>query len=135
MIIEITETNINELDNSFLSKEKISQELKNNPFAKILILKEKDKVIGYIYYSEIYERVEINNIEIDSFHRNCGKGDFLLKKMIEAVGKKVISLEVREDNYNAIALYEKNGFIKKAIRKNYYQDKDGFLMVREKDIK
>lgn len=132
MILEITKDNINELANSFISIEYLINEINNNPFAKILILKEDDEVIGYIYYSDIYERAEINQFEINSFHRNCGKGNFLLKKMIQAV-EKDITLEVKEDNYPAIALYEKNGFIKKAIRKGYYQGGDGILMERPKD--
>lgn len=132
MILEINKTNINELDNTFISKDYILNELDNNPFAKILILKENSEVIGYIYYSDIYERAEINQIEINSFHRNCGKGDFLLKKMIETV-EKSITLEVKEDNYSAISLYEKNGFTKKAIRKGYYEGKDGILMERLKN--
>lgn len=132
MILEITKDNINELANSFISIEYLINEINNNPFAKILILKEADEVIGYIYYSDIYERAEINQFEINSFHRNCGKGNFLLKKMIQAV-EKDITLEVKEDNYPAIALYEKNGFIKKAIRKGYYQGVDGILMERPKD--
>lgn len=132
MILEITEDNINEIENSFISKDYILSEINNNPFAKILILKEADEVIGYIYYSDIYERAEINQFEINSFHRNCGKGNFLLKKMIQSVGKN-ITLEVKENNHPAIALYEKNGFIKKAIRKGYYQGVDGILMERPKD--
>lgn len=65
MIIEITKDNISELDNCFISKDYILSELTNNPFAKILILKENNEVIGYIYYSDIYERAEINQFEID----------------------------------------------------------------------
>lgn len=132
MILEITRDNINELENSFISKDYILNEINNNPFAKILILKEASEVIGYIYYSDIYERAEINQFEINSFHRNCGKGNYLLKKMIQIVEKN-ITLEVKEDNFIAIALYEKNGFIKKAIRKGYYQGIDGILMERPKD--
>lgn len=132
MIIEITRDNINELENSFVSKDYILNEINNNPFAKILILKEASEVIGYIYYSDIYERAEINQFEINSFHRNCGKGNYLLKKMIQIVEKN-ITLEVKEDNFPAIALYEKNGFIRKTIRKGYYQGVDGILMERPKD--
>ena len=98
---------------------------------KIIILKEDNEIIGYIYYSDIYERVEINQIEINFIHRNCGKGDFLLKKLIESVDKN-ISLEVNVNNIPAIKLYKKNGFIEKAIRKGYYQGIDGILMERKK---
>lgn len=132
MILEITKDNIDELDNSFISKDYILSEMENNPFAKVLILKEDNEVIGYIYYSDIYERTEINQFEINSFHRNCGKGNFLLQEMIKAV-EKDITLEVRKDNLSAIKLYEKNGFKRKAIRKGYYQGIDGILMERIKD--
>lgn len=132
MIVEITKSNISELDNTFISKDYILSEIENNPFAKILILKENNVVIGYIYYSDIYERVEINQFEINSSHRNCGNGNILLRKVIEIEGKN-ITLEVREDNYPALSLYEKNGFIRRSIRKGYYQGKDGILMERPKD--
>ena len=127
MIYELT--NLDELDNSFISKEYIKEELSNNPFGKVLVLKE-DEIIGYIYYSDIYDRAEINQFEIDSIHRNCGKGDLLLKYLINLV-KKDITLEVREDNTSAIHVYEKNGFIKRAIRKGYYNGIDGILMERK----
>ena len=68
--------------------------------------------------------------EINLIHRNCGKGDFLLKKLIQKVNKN-ITLEVRKDNIYAIKLYEKNGFKQVAIRKNYYNGIDGILMERK----
>lgn len=118
-------------ENSLLKKDYIEKEFEINPFAKFLVLKEKNKVIGYIYYSDIYERAEINQFEIETFHRNCGKGQKLLKKLIEAVDKS-ITLEVRKDNISAIRVYEKLGFKRKAIRKNYYDGVDGILMERVK---
>ena len=127
MIYELN--NLDELDNSFISKEIIEKELNNNPFGKVLVLKE-DKIIGYIYYSDIYERAEINQFEIDSIHRNCGKGDLLLKYLINLI-KKDITLEVKENNIPAIKVYEKNGFVKTAIRKGYYNGIDGILMERK----
>ena len=87
-------------------------------------------IIAYLYYSEIYERVEINNIEVEEQYRNMGIGTELLKKLTELV-QKSISLEVRINNYNAIKLYKKFNFQEKAIRKGYYQGIDGILMVRE----
>lgn len=42
------------------------------------------------------------------------------------------TLEVRVSNEVAISLYEKYGFIKKGLRKDYYQDnhEDAYLMVK-----
>ena len=126
--------NINEVDNSFINKEYLENELKNNPYAKVLLLKEDNKVIGYIYYSDIYERVEINQFEIDESYRNKGNGNLLLQEMINKVNKD-ITLEVREDNTYAIKVYEKNGFIKTATRKGYYNGVDGILMERKDSSK
>ncbi len=132
MITEITRKNIDDIDeNNLLSKSTVEQELSINPFGKYLILKEENTIIGYIYYSDIYERAEINQFEIEVSHRNCGKGKKLLKKMIELVDKN-ITLEVREDNFPAIRVYEELGFTKQAIRENYYNGKNGILMERVK---
>ena len=130
MIRELFEEDFSKLNNLLITKEYYLNEIKNNPYAKFLILEENNEMVAYIYYSDIYERAEINQIEVSSFHRNCGKGDLLLKKMIAFV-KKDITLEVKETNEPAIHLYEKNGFIKKAIRKGYYQGIDGILMERK----
>ena len=130
MISEINKENLSKLDNSFIDKNEIENELENNPFAKILVLEENGEITGYIYYSDIYERAEINQFEINLIHRNCGKGKKLLEKMIETV-EKDISLEVRENNVPAIKLYESNGFERKAIRKGYYNGIDGILMERK----
>ena len=132
MIIELTKDNISEIDNSFINVSEILNEFENNPFAKILIYKVNEKVICYLYYSDIYDRAEINQFEVEISHRNCGKGKKLLNKMLEVVDKS-ITLEVKIDNFPAIHLYEKYGFEQKAIRKGYYNGIDGILMERNNE--
>lgn len=122
--------NSNQTSNSFVDLKKLEKELSQNPFGKILVYKKENRIIAYLYYSEIYERVEINDIEVEEQYRNMGIGTELLNKLTEIV-QKSISLEVRINNYNAIKLYKKFGFQEKAIRKGYYQGIDGVLMVRE----
>lgn len=129
MITIINKDNINFPDDDFLTKEEVSTELENNPYGNYLILIEEDKITGYIYYSDIYERAEINQFEVKTTHRNCGKGSELLKHLIEKLQKN-ITLEVKQTNASAIHLYEKNGFKKVAIRKGYYNGIDGILMER-----
>lgn len=113
-----------------LSKEKIEKELEINPFGHYLLDIEKENVVAYLYYSDIYDRAEINQIEVDIFHRNCGKASKLLQKMIDLV-EKSITLEVKKDNIPAINLYKKFQFQEKAIRKGYYHGIDGILMERK----
>ncbi len=122
--------NSNQTSNSFVDLKELEKELSQNPFGKILVYKKENRIIAYLYYSEIYERVEINDIEVEEQYRNMGIGTELLNKLTEIV-QKSISLEVRINNYNAIKLYKKFGFQEKAIRKGYYQGIDGILMVRE----
>ena len=129
MITIINKNNMNFPNDDFLTKEEVSTELENNPYGNYLLLIEEDKIIGYIYYSDIYERAEINQFEVKPTHRNCGKGNELLKYLIEKLQKN-ITLEVKQTNASAIHLYEKNGFKKVAIRKGYYNGIDGILMER-----
>lgn len=130
MIIEINKNNIEELSDTFFDKEELINEFHNNPFAKVLILKEDNKIIGYIYYSDIYDRLEINQFEINTEYRNKGKGKYLIQYLIDKE-KKDITLEVKQDNYSAIKVYEAKGFVHKAVRKGYYNGIDGLLMERK----
>ena len=127
----ITELNPKEeYKKSFTDLNTLKEELENNPFGKVVLYIEEDSVIAYLYYSEIYERVEINNIEVESRYQNQKIGTKLLDFLTKTVDK-TISLEVRKNNYNAIKLYKKFNFQEKALRKGYYQGIDGILMVRE----
>lgn len=130
MLIELSAEKLLKEKASFIDLNELSKEIGKNPFGKVLVYKENDEIIAYLYYSEIYERIEINNIEVKSDSRNKGIGTKLLKKLTETV-EKSISLEVRENNYSAIRLYKKFNFSERAIRKGYYQGIDGILMVRE----
>ena len=48
----------------------------------------------------------------------------------KSMAVETISLEVRISNHAAIALYEKCGFSRAIVRKNYYSDgEDALLMV------
>lgn len=130
MIKELGESNLSILENSILSKNIVLQEFKNNPFCHYIVyIDDNHKVIGYLYYSDIYDRVEINQFEVDFIHRNCGIGNKILQFFTVSV-EKPMTLEVKEDNFSAIHLYEKFGFMKVTIRKGYYNGIDGILMER-----
>lgn len=126
--LNIEEKGLNQ--NAFIDLEKLKKEIENNPFGKVLLYVKDNRIVAYLYYSEIYERVEINNIEVESRYQNQKIGTKLLESLTKTVDK-TISLEVRKNNYNAIKLYKKFNFQEKALRKGYYQGIDGILMVRE----
>ena len=129
-IVTLTKGNLSLLKDSFLLKETVEQEWHNNPFGIYLIVVDQNEVVGYLYYSRIYERVEINQFEVREDKRKRGIGTKLLETLIKKE-PTTITLEVRENNQEAISLYQKFNFEKKAIRKGYYQGIDGLLMERD----
>lgn len=117
----------------FISND-IKRDFENNPYTNYLIYLIDDKIVGFINYLLIYDRMEIVNFNVLDFFQNKHIGSSLLKKLIEiSKNKKLknITLEVRSDNTKAIYLYKKYGFKEVAIRKNYYNDTDGILMEKE----
>lgn len=118
----------------FSSKEQIENNFKNNVFTRYFIYLEKNNIIGFINYYDLYDRYEIANIYVKEENRNQKIGSKLLEKVIklgEQQQIKNITLEVKKDNVYAIKLYEKNEFKKVAIRKAYYNGTDGILMERK----
>lgn len=130
MIKELKNNDLSILDNGILLKDNVLQDFKTNPFCHYIVYIDSNQlVIGYLYYSDIYDRIEINQFEVAFVHRNCGIGNKILQFLTDSVDKSM-SLEVREDNESAIHLYEKFGFVRVAIRKGYYNGIDGILMER-----
>lgn len=129
MIVKFNINNLDSLNSSLLKKEEVLKELNNNPFANFLCYIKDSTVIGYLYYSIIYDRIEINNIEVEEKHRNKKIATELLKELIKE--NKDITLEVNIKNSIAIKLYKNFEFEEKAIRKGYYNGIDGILMERK----
>lgn len=108
-------------------------ELENNPFLHIIVYKQDNQIIGYLNYSVMYDKAELNYIFVDRKYRNCGIGNVLMNYLISNCENcQNITLEVRKDNIPAINLYKKYEFKECAIRKNYYNGTDGILMMYER---
>ncbi len=107
----------------------------------------KDGGVGYVAVDEcgdvlayggmltVLDEGQITNIATHRDHRRKGLGESIVKALIEygeQNGINIISLEVRESNFGAIALYEKLGFEKVGIRKNFYSSprEDGIIMIK-----
>ena len=108
--------------------------IKTNPFARRIEYVIGDMVIGYLDYSLIYDRMEIDNFSVMEEYRNQGIGTKLMAYLISlAIEYRVvnITLEVRFSNDIAINLYKKFGFREVALRKFYYGDEDGILMEKQ----
>jgi ribosomal-protein-alanine N-acetyltransferase len=101
-----------------------------------VVIEGKDGVVGFAIYSPIIPESHLLNIAIMPIHQGQGLGRQLLQKVIlqnKTLGVKSLTLEVRVSNDSAIALYEREGFLKDAIRPNYYSGEnakeDALLMT------
>jgi [ribosomal protein S18]-alanine N-acetyltransferase len=91
-----------------------------------LVARVDDVVAGFLVSRHVFlptsdaagER-EILNVAVDLPYRGQGVGGCLLRAEVERGG--IYFLEVRESNLAARKLYEKQGFQKVAVRKQYYQ--------------
>ena len=104
-----------------------------NPFSRRIEYILDDKSMGYLEYSLIYDRMEIDNINVLEEYRNKGIGTKLMAYLVSmAINLRVvnITLEVRVSNDIARNLYKKFGFREVALRKYYYGDEDGILMEK-----
>lgn len=81
------------------------------------------KVVGYIGLMYVLDEGYIANVAVSQDYRRQGIGSKLLTALVDEAKRKDLSfltLEVRESNENAIALYKKAGFSEVGLRKNYY---------------
>jgi len=105
-----------------------------NPYARRICYYIDNKQVGYLDYSLIYDRIEIDNFLVNEDSRGQGIGKKLLSYLVViGINNHVvnITLEVRKSNQIARNLYKKFGFREVALRKFYYGDEDGILMEKQ----
>ena len=115
-------------------EEEFIYEMESNPFSRLVVYEENGTVLGYADVWITYEQAQLANIAVLRNAWGRGIGSRLMEYCIDYAvksGCENLSLEVRVSNQRAIALYEKYGFIKAAVRRNYYEDgEDADLMIK-----
>lgn len=105
----------------------------NSPLS-ILETEELDgKIVGYALGRVVADEAELLKICVLSEYRKQGIAEKMLGKLLEKMREKGAAacfLEVRSKNAPAISLYQKLGFEKIALRRNYYPDDDAVVMKR-----
>ena len=98
-----------------------------------IVLEDKGEILGYLAGQLVFEMGDLFYIAVNPTKRGNGYGLKLMDKFIsdaKCLLAETISLEVRVSNQPAISLYEKCGFLRASVRKNYYSDgEDALLMV------
>lgn len=139
--IDIQEMSLNDLEkikgilvsdfDDFWNYNILKEELESSN-SKYIIAKTNDcEIIGFAGIKIIINTADIMNIVVKKSWRNQGVGNLLLNNLVYLCKKlnlSSLSLEVNEDNQSAIHLYEKFGFKRIGLRKNYYKNNDGIVM-------
>ena len=106
----------------------------SNPYARMIEYCENGQVLGYLKFLSIYDKIEIENIEVLEQYRGLGIGKKLMAHLISIAISDCavnITLEVRVSNDIARNLYKNFGFREVALRKFYYGDEDAILMEKQ----
>ncbi len=83
-----------------------------------------ENLCGFILVQVIEGEGEILTFCVDEDYRGRGLGQHLLEKVVQQSQIQTCFLEVNTRNKRAIALYERVGFKKGALRKGYYKNSD-----------
>jgi ribosomal-protein-alanine N-acetyltransferase len=97
----------------------------------------KQNILGYASMWLMVDEAHLTSIAVRETHRQRGIGELLLISIINLAAQlkaQVVTLEVRQSNLSAQALYEKYGFTKVGMRRGYYSDdgENAVIMNTEK---
>ena len=90
-----------------------------------LVALEGEQVVGYVGSQTVIDESDMMNIAVHPDFRRRGIAEALVAELEAALrqrGSRALTLEVRDSNAPAIALYEKLGFAQVGLRKNYYRN-------------
>ncbi len=98
---------------------------------QIIVYKDGSEIVGYCIFMTAADEGEILRIAVRDNMRKSGIGRKILDCAIDIMaerGATELFLEVRASNEAAIHLYEKAGFVKTGVRKNYYENKEDAVL-------
>ena len=106
-----------------------------NPQASFLVAEDEEgNILGYAGLHVVLDEGYVDNIAVEPAARRHGVASALLDVYCRfgEVNLSFLTLEVRVSNTPAISLYEKQGFQRAGLRKNYYQHpkEDAIIMTR-----
>lgn len=111
----------------------LKDELKSQN-SEFVCAKIENKVVGFAGIKIVLDTADIMNIAVKEDYRRQGIATLLLNNILDICNEKnikTINLEVNEENFSAIQLYQKFGFKENGRRKKYYDNKfDAILMGR-----
>ena len=118
------------------SRKMLAEELDNACSAFLAAVDETGRVVCYAGLMVVLDEGYITNVAVHPDFRRRGIAQKLLdvfENFATANKLAFLTLEVRESNYGAIALYGSRGYRGVGRRKNYYEHpkEDAIIMTRE----
>lgn len=117
------------------SEKMLQAEIGDNPFARFVLARRKRdrEILGYMCYWIVFDELRIMNVAVAPPMRRRGIARQLVDHALgegRAQGVRRMLLEVRASNEPAVSLYERFGFTRTGVRKDYYSDpqEDAILM-------
>ena len=100
-----------------------------------LAAREGETTVGSVWAQTVLDEGYIGNVGVRREYRRRGVADILLDTLdrcAEELDLSFMTLEVRESNASAIALYEKHGYGRVGVRPAYYRGpkEDAVLMTK-----
>lgn len=131
-IVELEESTLNTSLGALMLKDSLENEM-----AYFFVDEENEKILAYISTMFDGSCVEILNFCVKKELQHKGLGtkmlSFINNYFYQLKAKNMI-LEVRNNNISAINIYEKFGFKKIHVRKNYYSNGDDALVLNKELI-
>ena len=120
------------------SEKSVAGEL-DNPLALWLVAMEGDRLAGYVGSQTVMDETDMMNLAVAPQFRRQGVGEALVNALtasLKELGSRCLTLEVRDSNEAARALYGKLGFTEIGRRRGYYRDprEDALILSKEWDI-
>jgi [ribosomal protein S18]-alanine N-acetyltransferase len=112
-------------------------ELEQNRVARCYVVREDGRLIGYICLWEVADEVHITNVAVHPDLRRRGVGRSLLSAVLDDARQRklrLVVLEVRPSNVEALGLYESFGFRVVGRRRGYYYDTGEDALVMEASL-
>lgn len=109
-------------------------EIEQNRVARCYVMREAERLVGYICVWEVADEMHITNIAVHPAARRRGIGRGLLGSVLDDARRRsmrLVVLEVRPSNVEARALYETFGFQVVGRRRGYYYDTGEDALVME----
>ncbi|MEV7967744.1 ribosomal protein S18-alanine N-acetyltransferase [Sphaerisporangium sp. NPDC088356] len=114
-------------------------ELADQPRTRHYIVAVADgRIVGYAGLAAAGDQADVQTIAVSAAMQRAGVGSAMLRELLteaERRGATAVFLEVRADNPPAQAMYERFGFERVGLRRDYYDDgTDAIMMMRKLSV-